>query len=359
MQRVYNFSAGPAMLPLEVLQQIQDELLNWRGTGASVMELTHRGDAFMKMATDCDALMRKLLNIPDNYHVLFLPGGATMQFSGVPLNILQPGQKSGYIVTGIWSQKSYEIATAYGQAEIIAKAGEQDGLGCLPSIDSLTEDYAYLYYTSNETINGLQYQSLPATTEIPFVCDMTSSLMSEPVDINQYGVIFASAQKNLGQAGITIVIARDDLIQQPQPIVPSIINYKKQASQDSMLNTPPTFAWYVCYLMLRWIDDNGGVSAMQTSTKAKAEKVYACIDASPLYQSIAHPNSRSLLNMPFRFTDSTLESEFLAEAEQQGLINLKGHRLTGGIRPSIYIGMPMAGVETLVAFMADFANRKG
>lgn len=357
MERVFNFSPGPAMLPQAVLEQIQLDLLDWQGTGMSVMEVTHRGPAFSAMALACEALLRKLLQIPDDYRILFLPGGATLQFSAVPLNILRPTDQAGYLVTGVWSQKASQIAATYGQVEVVATATEANGLTCLPCIGNITKKYRYLYYTDNETISGLQYHTLPIDTDIPLVCDMTSSLMSQPLDIGRFGVIFASAQKNLGQAGITIVIIREDLLGQARDITPSVMNYTLQAAQHSMLNTPPTFAWYVCYLMLQWIDSQGGVTAMQQQTVAKAAKVYECIDRYPLYQPIAHSSARSKLNMPFKLSKPALESEFLAQAEQQGLMNLKGHRLIGGIRPSIYLGMPMAGVERLVAFMVDFANQ--
>lgn len=361
MDRVYNFSPGPAMLPQTVLEQMQRELLNWQGMGTSVMEVSHRSKVFMQMTADCDSLMRKLLNIPNNYRILFLPGGATLQFSGVPLNILSAGKKAGYIVTGVWSEKAMQAARAYGTVDVIAESSEQAGLSCLPELDSakVSDEYAYIYYTSNETINGLQFQSIPLETRVPLVCDMTSSLMSEPLEINRYGIIFASAQKNLGQSGITVVIVRDDLVGQAQPITPAVIDYAQQIEQNSMLNTPPTFAWYSCYLMLQWIDSQGGVAAMHKATKAKAERMYACIDRHPLYHAVAEPKSRSLLNMPFRFSEPKLEAEFLAEADQHGLINLKGHRIVGGIRPSVYIGMPMAGVVHLTEFMDDFAARKG
>lgn len=356
MQRVYNFSPGPATLPIEVLEQIQKDLFNWHDLKLSIMELPHRSSIFSEIVEGSQFLIRKLLNIPKHYQVLFLAGGATMQFSAIPLNILPSGKKAAYITTGIWSEKAFKLAQPYGEVVEIKGVKLENGQNYLPFIEQDLDDYDYIYYTSNETINGLQYHELPVNTRVPLVCDMTSSIMSEPVDIDRYGIIFASAQKNLGQAGITIVIVRDDLLNQAQPLTPSVVNYQQQAAANSLLNTPPTFAWYVCYLMLQWIDCQGGVPAMQQRVKMKADKIYQSIDNHPIYQSPIHSSARSVLNMPFKLTSEALEKNFLNQAEQKGLVNLKGHSLIGGVRPSVYLGMPMAGVDALVEFMNQFAR---
>ena len=357
--RAYNFCAGPAALPTAVLERAQTELADWHGRGLSIMEMSHRSDDFVGVAEKAEADLRTLLGIPSNYKVLFLQGGASLQFSAIPLNLLGAGQTADYIDTGIWSQKAIEEARRFGQVNVAAssKAG---GYKHVPAQAEwqLTQGAAYLHYTPNETIGGLQYDFIPQV-DVPLVADYSSSILSEQLDVSKFGLIYAGAQKNIGPAGLTIVIVRDDLIGKAQSGIPALMDYAAQAKNGSMINTPPTFAWYLSGLVFEWLLAQGGVTAMQAVNQQKAELLYGYIDQSGFYANpIAKPN-RSIMNVPFTLADSTLEKVFLAESEAAGLLNLAGHRSVGGMRASIYNAVPLEGVQALVNFMQDFAKRHG
>lgn len=357
--RAYNFCAGPAALPTAVLERAQTELADWHGRGLSIMEMSHRSDDFVGVAEKAEADLRTLLGIPSNYKVLFLQGGASLQFSAIPLNLLGAGQTADYIDTGIWSQKAIEEARRFGQVNVAAssKAG---GYKHVPAQAEwqLTQGAAYLHYTPNETIGGLQYDFIPQV-DVPLVADYSSSILSEQLDVSKFGLIYAGAQKNIGPAGLTIVIVRDDLIGKAQSGIPALMDYAAQAKNGSMINTPPTFAWYLSGLVFEWLLAQGGVTAMQTVNQQKAELLYGYIDQSGFYANpIAKPN-RSIMNVPFTLADSSLEKAFLAESEAAGLLNLAGHRSVGGMRASIYNAVPLEGVQALVNFMQDFAKRHG
>jgi len=357
--RVFNFSAGPATLPLEVLQTIQQDLLEWNGTGASVMEVSHRGKPFMAMPAEAEQDARDLVGIPDNYKVLFLQGGAQMQFSSIPLNLIGDATVADYVTTGSWSKKAVAEAKRFCNANV-ALDTESDGYTSIPpqSEWSTSPNAAYLHYCSNETIGGVEFNWVPKTGEVPLVCDMSSNFMSRPVDVSKYGLIYAGAQKNIGPAGITMVIVRDDLLGKTSDLAPSLFNYEKQAGSDSMVNTVPTFCWYVCGLVFKWLKDNGGLEAMEQINIRKAAKLYGYIDSTNgFYSNNVENASRSRMNVPFFLKDTNLDADFLAESHDAGLHSLKGHRAVGGMRASIYNAMPEAGVDALIAFMQDFQVR--
>lgn len=361
MTRVYNFSAGPAALPEEVLEQARNDMLDWQGSGMSVMEMSHRGAAFASIAQQASADLCELLSIPDNYKVLFLQGGAAGQFAGVPLNLLGgSSNKADYIVTGDWGKKAVKEAAKYGDAAVAA-SGADVGFTSIPARGGwqLRADAAYVHYTSNETIQGVEYADVPNVGDVPLVADMSSSFVSQPVDVSKYGLIYAGAQKNAGPSGVTIAIVRDDLLAQAQPGVPMVLDYAAQADKDSMLNTPPCYAWYMAGLVFDWIKRSGGLEAMAERNARKAGKLYAAIDASDFYRNPIAADVRSRMNVPFLLADDALNSTFLAEAEEAGLSTLKGHRSVGGMRASIYNAMPEAGVDALVDFMRDFETRNG
>lgn len=357
--RAYNFCAGPAALPTAVLERAQTELADWHGRGLSIMEMSHRSDDFVGVAEKAEADLRTLLGIPSNYKVLFLQGGASLQFSAIPLNLLGAGQTADYIDTGIWSQKAIEEARRFGQVNVAAssKAG---GYKHVPAQAEwqLTQGAAYLHYTPNETIGGLQYDFIPQV-DVPLVADYSSSILSEQLDVSKFGLIYAGAQKNIGPAGLTIVIVRDDLIGKAQSSIPALMDYAAQAKNGSMINTPPTFAWYLSGLVFEWLLAQGGVTAMQAVNQQKAELLYGYIDQSGFYANPIAKANRSIMNVPFTLADSTLEKVFLAESEAAGLLNLAGHRSVGGMRASIYNAVPLEGVQALVNFMQDFAKRHG
>jgi len=356
MSRVYNFSAGPAMLPEPVLQQAREELLDWRGTGMSVMEMSHRGKEFMSIAAQAEADLRSIMAIPDNYKVLFLQGGASSQFAMVPLNLLGSKKGADYINTGSWSKKAIAEGKRYCEVNI---AGSAEYSVPSQSDLQLNPDAAYLHYTPNETIAGVEFPYIPDAGAVPLVADMSSTILSRPLDVSRFGVIYAGAQKNIGPAGLTVVILREDLIGDPQPATPSMFSYRIHADNDSMYNTPPTYAWYLAGLVFDWIKRNGGLEAMARINQRKAQKLYAAIDASGFYSNPVNPACRSWMNVPFTLADAELDGKFLAEAAEQGLVTLKGHRSVGGMRASIYNAMPKEGVDALVAFMADFEKRYG
>lgn len=358
MSRVFNFSAGPSMLPEAVLQQARQELLEYGGSGMSVMEMSHRGKDFMAIAEKTEADLRELMGIPGHYKVLFLQGGATSQFAMVPINLLRGKIRTCYVQTGVWSEKAIAEAKRFSEV-IIAASSKAENYMSLPPRGawSIYADAAYLHYTSNETIGGVEFPDIPDAEGLPLVCDMSSNILSRPVDVSRYGVIYAGAQKNLGPAGITVVIVREDLLGQTLPQTPSLFDYRVQAEQGSMVNTPPTYNWYLLGLVLEWIKQQGGVAPIEQRNIRKAVKLYAAIDASDFYSNPVAPESRSRMNVPFRLADPGLEKTFVQEAKQAGLVTLEGHRSVGGMRASIYNAMPEAGVDALIAFMADFERR--
>lgn len=362
MRKVYNFSAGPSMLPEEVLRTAQAEMLDWHGTGMSIMELGHRGLEFKQVADQAEADIRELLAVPNHYHVLFLPGGATAQFAMVPINLFSKNKQADYVDTGIWSKKAIDEAKRYGSINIAAKLYVEDDLVRIPHEDqwTLNSDAAYVHFTPNETIEGVEFNWVPNTGNVPLIADMSSNILSRPIDINQYGIIYAGAQKNVGQAGITIIIIRDDLVHEPLPGMPTLYHYKIHTENKSFYNTPPTFSWYIAGLTLAWVKQQGGVKHFAELSRRKSEKLYQFIDAhTDFYTNNIHPECRSRMNVPLNLVKQDLTETFLAEATKVGLTNLKGHRLSGGIRASIYNPMPEEGVDALIEFMKDFAKRYG
>lgn len=361
MARIHNFSAGPAALPESVLARARDELLDWEGRGASVMELSHRGEAFKAMAGRAEADLRELLAIPDDYRVLFLPGGAQVQFSMLPMNLLGGRDAADYVITGHWSEVARKEAERYCRAGIAASAAD-NGFTAIPEPAEWRRDpgAAYLHYTPNETIHGLEFPGVPEIEDVPLVADMTSSILSRPVDVARFGVIYAGAQKNIGPAGLTVVIVRDDLLARAAATTPKVFEYQRQAEAGSMANTPPTFSWYVAGLVLQWLKEQGGLAAMEAVNRRKADKLYRAIDASGgFYNNPVPPRFRSRMTIPFTLADPSLDEAFLREAEADGLHALKGHRAVGGMRASLYNAVPEAAVDALVAFMNDFQSRKG
>jgi phosphoserine aminotransferase len=354
MTRVFNFSPGPGVLPLEVLEQARDEILDWHGTGMSVMEMSHRGKAFIGIAERAEADLRELLNVPANYKVLFMQGGATLQFAAVPMNLAAAGQTVDYVNTGSWSKKAIGEAKRYAKVNVAADAG---GAYCsIPAIEGWTTsvDAAYLHYTPNETIGGVEFHFIPDIGDVPLVADMSSTLLSRPIDVSKFGVIYAGAQKNIGPAGLTVVIVRDDLLGRARPETPSVLDYAAVAKDGSMLNTPPTFAWYLAGLVFQWIKRQGGLSIIGERNCEKAATLYDAIDRSSFYRNPVAKDARSWMNVVFTLANPELEKAFLAGAKNAGLVTLEGHRSVGGMRASLYNAMPMAGVETLVSFMAEF-----
>ncbi len=361
MARAFNFSAGPAGLPEAVLRQARDELLEWGDERASVMELSHRGKAFMQMAAQAEQDLRDLLAIPDGYQVLFLQGGATQHFSQIPMNLALPGQSADYVVTGTWSQKAMQEGRFFVQAHQAVSA-EADGYRTIPAQAQwqLREDAAFVHIASNETIHGLEFRDAPDTGAVPLVADMSSNILSRPIEVSRYGVIYAGAQKNIGPAGLVILIVREDLLARSAGRLPRIFDYAAHAEQRSLLNTPPTFAWYLAGLVFQWLKSEGGLEAMARHNDRKAAELYAAIDGSGGYYSNAiDPSVRSRMNVPFSLHDAALDALFLQESHEVGLLALKGHRLLGGMRASIYNAMPLEGVRALTAFMQDFARRHG
>ncbi len=348
-------------MPVEVLDKAKAEMLDWHGSGMSVMEMSHRGSEFVSIAEDATARLRRLLKVPDNYSVLFLQGGAAGQFAGVPMNLLGGDKTSAdYIVTGNWGKKAVKEAAKYGQASTAASS-EDDSFTRIPSRDAwqLRADAGYVHYTPNETIQGVEFHHTPDTGDVPLVADMSSSFLSRPVDVSKFGVIYAGAQKNAGPAGITMVIVRNDLMGEPQAGCPMVLDYKQQADADSMLNTPACYAWYICGLTFEWLENNGGLEAIGEINARKSAKLYDFIDNSGFYSNPVDPTARSRMNVPFLLADDALNKDFLAQAEDAGLSTLKGHRSVGGMRASIYNAMPEAGVDALIDFMRDFAKRNG
>jgi phosphoserine aminotransferase len=355
--RAFNFSPGPAVLPLEVLEKARDELLDWGGSGMSVMEISHRSQSFVEVATQAEADLRELMSIPANYKVLFMQGGASAQFSLVPMNLSPPDATADYINTGHWSQRGITEAARYCAVHVAGDAG-----GDYSRVPPQTElrfsrRAAYVHYTPNETISGVEFGYVPETGPVPLVADMSSSILSRPIEVAKFGMIYAGAQKNIGPSGLTVVIVREDLLGRARPDTPHVFDYKAIADNQSMLNTPPTFAWYMAGLVLKWLKAAGGVAEIGRRNKAKATMLYGCIDASRLYKNSVAADARSWMNVTFALSNPALDSEFLAAAAAAGLKGLKGHRIVGGMRASLYNAMPLEGVEKLCAFMREFERR--
>jgi phosphoserine aminotransferase len=359
--RVVNFAAGPATLPVEVLEQVRDELLDWQGSGSSVMEVSHRGKAFVAMAQESEALLRELLGVPAHYRVLFLQGGASAQFAAVPLNLARAESTVDYLNTGHWSLKALREAQRFTARVNIAadEAASKYTTVPPPAALRLTPDAAYVHYTPNETIGGVEFPYIPETGNVPLVADMSSTLLSRPLEVGKFGLIYAGAQKNIGPAGLVVVIVREDLTGRARPGTPAVWDYQAMAHEHSLLNTPATFAWYVAGLVLRWLKGQGGLAAIAAHNRAKAQLLYETIDSSGFYRNPVALECRSWMNVPFTLADARLDEPFLAGARAAGLANLAGHRSVGGMRASLYNAMPLAGVEALVAFMRDFARRHG
>ena len=361
MSRVYNFSAGPAALPEEVLAQARDEMLEWQGSGMSVMEMSHRGKDFMSIAAAAEADVRELLAIPDTYKVLFLQGGASAQFAMVPMNLLGEGGKADYLKTGSWSKKAIAEAKRFGDVHVAA-TGERDGkFVSVPAQAelALSADADYVHYTPNETIEGVEFPYVPDTEGKPLVADMSSTILSRPIDVSRFGIIYAGAQKNIGPAGLTLVIVREDLIGEPLPGTPTMFNYATHAENGSMYNTPPTYGWYLAGLVFQWLKRQGGLAGMAAINERKAKALYAVIDGSDFYANPVDVACRSWMNVPFTLAEPSLDEQFLKEASAAGLKTLKGHRSVGGMRASIYNAMPEAGVQTLIEFMTEFERTRG
>ncbi|MDB5839684.1 MAG: serC 1 [Herminiimonas sp.] len=358
--RIFNFSAGPAVLPEQVLHRAAEEMLDWHGSGMSVMEMSHRGKEFIGIADKAQADLRTLLAIPDNYKVLFLQGGAMAENALIPMNLL--GKKTGadYINTGEWSKKSIKEAKKYCAVHVAASA-EDKNFTYVPPQDSwkLNQDAAYVHVCTNETIGGVEYHWVPQTGEVPLVADMSSHILSRAVDVARYGVIYGGAQKNIGPAGLTLVIVRDDLLGQALPITPSAFNWKEQADNDSMLNTPPTYSIYIAGLVFEWLLAEGGIAAMEKKNIAKAALLYDYLDQTGFYSNPVAPGDRSRMNIPFKLKDESLNEAFLKGAQKNDMVQLKGHRAVGGMRASIYNAMPLEGVQALVAYMKEFERTNG
>ena len=360
MTRVFNFSAGPAALPEPVLQQAAAEMLDWHGCGMSVMEMSHRGKEFIAIAGEAEALLRELMHIPADYKVLFMQGGAIAENAIVPMNLLRGKTSADYIDTGEWSKKSIKEARKYGAVNVAASAADS-GYATIPARSGwkLDANAAYVHICSNETIGGVEYHFTPDTGAVPLVADMSSSILSRPVDVSKYGLIYAGAQKNIGPAGLTIVIVREDLIGHALPATPSAFDYKVVADNDSMYNTPPTYAIYIAGLVFNWIKAQGGLPALEVHNRNKAALLYDYLDTTGFYNAPVARDCRSLMNVPFKLKDDALDGAFLKGAEARGMVQLKGHRSVGGMRASVYNAMPMAGVQALVAYMKEFESQHG
>ena len=357
MSRIFNFSAGPAMLPAEVLSRAGDEMLDWRGSGMGVMEMSHRGKEFMGSAAEAEKDLRELLAIPSNYKVLFLQGGATLQFAQIPMNLLRGKGKADYVVTGEWSKKAVKEAKQYCDVAIAATS-EDRNFTYAPKKWNVRKDAAYVHYCSNETIGGVEFHEIPKT-EIPLVADASSHFLSRPLDVAKLGLIYAGAQKNAGPAGLTFVIVRDDLIGQVAKGTPGVMDYKAQADADSMLNTPASYSMYIAGLVFKWLKQLGGLAAVEKMNIAKASLLYDYLDQSKFFHNPVAKEDRSRMNVPFTLKDSKLDEPFLKGAVERGMVQLKGHRSVGGMRASIYNAMPIEGVRALVAYMKEFEGQHG
>ncbi|SEQ85077.1 phosphoserine aminotransferase apoenzyme [Amphritea atlantica] len=360
MTRNYNFSAGPSALPEDVLKQAQQELLDWHGLGLSIMEMSHRSNEFVGVAAEAEQDLRDLMQIPDNYKVLFMQGGASSQFSMIPMNLLRGKNSADYINTGDWSKKAIQEASRYCEVNVAATTADNNFTSAPAQHElKLNPDAAYVHYTPNETIRGVEFDYIPDTGDVPLVADMSSNILSRPVDVSRFGMIYAGAQKNIGPAGLTVVIVREDLLGNVLPATPALYDYKVNADADSMLNTPPTFGWYLAGLVFKWLKAQGGVEGIAEINRRKAEKLYTAIDSNPFYSNPVATPVRSWMNVPFILANADLDKRFLQEAQEQGLLNLPGHRSVGGMRASIYNAVPEEAVDALIAFMQDFSQRHG
>ncbi len=360
MERVYNFSAGPSALPEAVLRNAQAEMLNYGSSGMSVMEMSHRSKDYMAIIDGATALLRELMQIPDNYKVLFLQGGASMQFAMVPLNLMNKNKKADYVNTGVWAKKALKEAGRYGKVNVVASS-EDKTFSYIPELDpaSFDTEADYFHITTNNTIYGTRYTQLPDTGTVPLVGDMSSDILSKPYDVSKFGLIFAGAQKNLGPAGVTIVIVREDLAGNAMDFTPTMLNYQTHIEAGSMFNTPPTYGIYLCGLVLQWLKDQGGVTAIEEINNAKAGLLYDYLDNSNLFKATVAPKDRSIMNIPFVTGSDELNDKFIKEATANGLVQLKGHRSVGGMRASIYNAMTLEGVQKLVDFMKKFETTNG
>ena len=356
MSRVYNFSAGPSMLPEWVLKKAAEEMLDYQGTGQSVMEMSHRSKEYEAIITECEALLREILNIPDNYKVLFLQGGASTQFAMIPLNLMNKSGKADYVITGQWAKKAYAEAQKYGTANVVASSADKT-FSYIPKLDpsKFDKEADYFYICLNNTIYGTKFPELPDTGNVPLVCDFSSCALSEPIDVSKFGILYAGAQKNMSCAGLTVVIIREDLVGHARDMTPTMLDYKIHVENGSMYNTPPTYAIYIHKLVLEWLKNEiGGLENMKKINEGKAALLYDFLDQSKLFKGTVEKDSRSLMNIPFVTGDVEMDKKFVAEAKKAGFINLKGHRTVGGMRASIYNAMPVEGVKALVAFMEKF-----
>ncbi len=358
MSRVYNFSAGPSMLPESVLRKAADEMLDYQGSGQSVMEMSHRSKTYQAIIDGCEALLREVMQIPDNYKVLFLQGGASSQFAMIPLNLMNGSGKADYVITGQWAKKAFQEGSRYGECKAVASSADKT-FSYIPALDpsTFTKDADYFYICMNNTIYGTCYSEaqLPDTGSVPLIADISSCILSAPLDVSKFGMVYAGAQKNMGPAGLTVVIIREDLIGHARDITPTMFNYQIHADNGSMYNTPPTYAIYICKLVLEWIrDEIGGLENMKKRNEEKAKLLYDFLDSSEMFQGTVEKGSRSLMNVPFVTGNEELDAKFVKESSAAGLINLKGHRTVGGMRASIYNAMPIEGVKALVEFMKKF-----
>jgi len=355
VERVYNFSAGPSTLPEAVLEKASEQMLNYEGSGMSVMEMSHRSPVYKSIIDEAEASLRQLMSIPDNYKVLFLQGGASTQFAMIPLNLMTGSGKADYINTGAWSKKAITEAKKTGEVNVLASS-EDTTFTYIPKLrqSTFTKDADYFFITSNNTIYGTMFKELPDTGDVPIVADMSSNILSEEINVADYGVIFAGAQKNMGPAGVTLVIIREDLVGKAGENVPTMLNYETHTKAASMFNTPPTYSIYVCGLVFKWLLDNGGIKAMEATNRAKAALLYDYLDGSDFYRGTVVKEDRSLMNVPFVSLSEELDAAFIKGAGAKGLVSLKGHRSVGGMRASIYNAMPTAGVEALIAYMKEF-----
>ena len=356
MKRVYNFSAGPSMLPEKVLRTAADEMLDYHGSGQSVMEMSHRSKVYDGIIKETESLLREVMNIPDNYKVLFLQGGASSQFAMVPLNLMTGSGKADFVLTGQWATKAYKEAARYGEANVVASSKDKT-FSYIPKLDpsTFTKDADYFHICLNNTIYGTKWNTLPETGNVPLVADISSCILSEPIDVSRFGLLYAGAQKNMGPAGLTVVIIREDLIGRAKDFTPTMFNYQTHADNDSMFNTPPCYAIYICKLVLDWIkNDIGGLEKMKELNEKKAKILYDFLDSSKLFKDTVVPEDRSLMNIPFVTGSEELDAKFVKEAAAHDFVNIKGHRSAGGMRASVYNAMPIEGVEKLVAFMKEF-----
>ncbi len=355
MSRVYNFSAGPSMLPEEVLKKAAEQMLDYEGSGQSVMEMSHRSKVFEGIINEAEALLRKLMNIPDNYKVMFLQGGASTQFAAIPLNFMNKNGKADFIVTGQWAKKAYSEAQRYGDCKVVASSADET-FSYIPktSKEDFRQDADYAYICLNNTIYGTVYKEIPDTGDVTLIADISSCFLSEPLDITKFGMVYGGAQKNVAPAGLTIAIIREDLLGNARDICPTMLNYQIHADNNSLYNTPPCYTIYICMLVLRWIDEMGGLEVMAEKNREKAKILYDFLDSSAMFKGTVRKEDRSLMNVPFVTDSEELNAKFIKEATEAGFVNLKGHRSVGGMRASIYNAMPREGVEKLVEFMAKF-----